>query len=178
VVNAFAGFRGAVSLAAALAVPTGFPGRDLIVFVTSGVIVLTLLLGLLMPAVVRWARLPEDEGPRQELLLAQTEATQAALDSLDEIGARLGAEGLVVSRLRNEYEQHLASLHAGDDDGDNVERIEHEQYTMLKLEVLRHKRATIVRLRDERRIDDVVLRQLQSKLDIEEVRLAGTYTAE
>jgi CPA1 family monovalent cation:H+ antiporter len=49
---------------------------------------------------------------------------------------------------------------------------------MLKLEVLRHKRATIVRLRDERRIDDVVLRQLQSKLDIEEVRLAGTYTAE
>jgi CPA1 family monovalent cation:H+ antiporter len=109
VVNAFAGFRGAVSLAAALAVPTGFPGRDLIVFVTSGVIVLTLLLGLLMPAVVRWARLPEDEGPRQELLLAQTEATQAALDSLDEIGARLGAEGLVVSRLRNEYEQHLAT---------------------------------------------------------------------
>jgi CPA1 family monovalent cation:H+ antiporter len=159
-------------------VPATFPNRDLIVFVTSGVIVLTLLLGLLMPSVVRWARLPEDEGPRRELLLAQTEAAQAALDSLDEIGARLGTEELVVSRLRNEYRQHLASLHAGDEESDSVERVEQEQYTTLKLELLRHKRATVVRLRDERRIDDVVLRQLQSKLDIDEVRLAGTYTTE
>ncbi|WP_426506144.1 Na+/H+ antiporter [Dactylosporangium sp. McL0621] len=177
-VNAFAGFRGAVSLAAALAVPSAVAERDLIVFVTSGVIVLTLLLGLCMPAVVRWARLPEDDGPRQELLLAQTTATREALDALPEIGTRLGAEELVVSRLRKEYEQHLAGLDAGDEESDRVERIEHEQYTTMKLELLAHKRATIVRLRDERRIDDVVLRQLQGRLDIEEVRLTGTYTTE
>ncbi|WP_433048787.1 Na+/H+ antiporter [Dactylosporangium sp. CS-033363] len=178
VVNAFAGFRGAVSLAAALAVPSAVAERDLIVFVTSGVIVATLALGLTMPAVVRWARLPEDEGPRQELRLAQTTAAEEALDALPEIGARLGAEELVVSRLRKEYEQHLAALHAGDEENDRVERIEHEQYTAMKLELLAHKRATVVRLRDERRIDDVVLRQVQGKLDIEEVRLTGTYTTE
>ncbi|WP_433208168.1 Na+/H+ antiporter [Dactylosporangium sp. CS-047395] len=178
VVNAFAGFRGAVSLAAALAVPSAVAERDLIVFVTSGVIVATLALGLCMPAVVRWARLPEDDGPRQELRLAQTTAAEEALDALPEIGARLGAEELVVSRLRKEYEQHLAALHAGDEENDRVERIEHEQYTTMKLELLAHKRATVVRLRDERRIDDVVLRQLQGKLDIEEVRLTGSYTTE
>src|SRR3954452_18163189 len=67
VVSATAGFRGAVSLAAALAVPAvvssgaAFPGRDTIVFVTAGVIAVTLVAqGLLLPAVVRWARLPED----------------------------------------------------------------------------------------------------------------------
>jgi monovalent cation/hydrogen antiporter len=66
VVNGVAGFRGAVSLAAALAVPQTvasgepFPGRDLIVFVTAGVIAVTLLQALVLPAVVRWARLPQD----------------------------------------------------------------------------------------------------------------------
>src|SRR5439155_3231814 len=65
-VNIVAGFRGAVSLAAALAVPQAvasgqpFPDRDVIVFVTSGVIVVTMLQGVFLPLVVRWARLPED----------------------------------------------------------------------------------------------------------------------
>ena len=65
VVSGVAGFRGAVSLAAALAVPrtvssgAPFPDRDLIIFVTAGVIVVTLVLqALLLPVVVRWARLP------------------------------------------------------------------------------------------------------------------------
>nr|BFE66343.1 hypothetical protein GCM10020063_108690 [Dactylosporangium thailandense] len=59
-----------------------------------------------------------------------------------------------------------------------MERIEHEQYTTLKLQPLAHKRATVVRLRDERPIDDVALRRSQGRLDIEEVRLTGTYTTE
>jgi CPA1 family monovalent cation:H+ antiporter len=65
VVSGVAGFRGAVSLAAALAVPQmvasgePFPGRDVIIFITAGVILITLVLqGLLLPSVVRWARLP------------------------------------------------------------------------------------------------------------------------
>jgi CPA1 family monovalent cation:H+ antiporter len=61
VVMAAAGFRGAVSLAAALSVPralpsgAGFPDRDLIIFVTAGVIAVTLLVQApLLPPVVRW----------------------------------------------------------------------------------------------------------------------------
>jgi NhaP-type Na+/H+ or K+/H+ antiporter len=67
VVSAAAGFRGAVSLAAASAFPQmvrsgqPFPGRDLIIFVTTRVIVVTLAgQAPLLPAVVRWARLPRD----------------------------------------------------------------------------------------------------------------------
>src|SRR3954453_14030877 len=71
-VSAVAGFRGAVSLAIALAVPATtssgepFPGRDLIVFVTAGVVAVTLLQALLLPRVVRWARLPTDTSVHEE----------------------------------------------------------------------------------------------------------------
>jgi CPA1 family monovalent cation:H+ antiporter len=46
-------------------------------------------------------------------------------------------------------------------------------YAALRLRLLARKRATVVRLRDEQRIDDTVLRQIQSRLDVEEVRLSG-----
>ena len=78
IVSGVAGFRGAVSLALALAVPATtssgapFPGRDLIVFVTAGVMAVTLLQGLLLPRVVRWARLPQDTSVDEERRLAAT----------------------------------------------------------------------------------------------------------
>jgi monovalent cation/hydrogen antiporter len=47
-----------------------------------------------------------------------------------------------------------------------------QQYAALRLALLAHKRSTVIRLRDEGRIDDTVLRQMQSRLDLEEVRLS------
>lgn len=85
VLSTLSGFRGAVSLAAALAIPqtvssgAPFPYRDLIVFVTAGVIVVTLAQALLLPRVVRWAHLPADTGLAEERYFAETSATQAAL---------------------------------------------------------------------------------------------------
>jgi CPA1 family monovalent cation:H+ antiporter len=79
-----------------------------------------------------------------------------------------------VDRLRGEYVEHLELLRARDDDGvepDSAVLLD-EQYTALRLALLAKKRATVVRLRDERRIDDAVLRQIQARLDIEEVRLS------
>ncbi|WP_251024573.1 cation:proton antiporter [Arthrobacter sp. ISL-65] len=99
VVSGVAGFRGAVSLAAALAVPeilaSGalFPGRDMIIFVTSGVIVVTLVIqGPLLPAVVRWARLPHDKSVDEERQLAETTATEEALTALPGLADDLGAD--------------------------------------------------------------------------------------
>jgi monovalent cation/hydrogen antiporter len=111
VVSAVAGFRGAVSLAAALAVPQSvasgapFPGRDVIVFVTAGVIVVTLAQALLLPTVVRWARLPRDTSVEQERHLAETLATENALAAIPELAADVGADPDVVERLRREYEK-------------------------------------------------------------------------
>ncbi|MDT0322105.1 Na+/H+ antiporter [Streptomyces millisiae] len=180
VVSAVAGFRGAVSLAAALAVPhtldsgAPFEDRDIITFVTCGVIVVTLVgQGLLLPAVVRWARLPRDTSVEDERHLAQTVATEEALDALDEVAAELGTDPEVVRRLREEYEAHLLVLRADREGAEDVPALRHDQHdTALRLALLARKRATVLRLRDQQRIDDTVLRQVQTALDIEEVRLS------
>src|SRR4051794_37916063 len=184
VVNGVAGFRGAVSLAAALAVPATlasgapFPGRDLIVFVTAGVIAVTLLQALLLPGVVRWARLPRDTMVAEELRLAQTEATEAALAALPQVAAELGTDPEVVERTRREYEEHLHLTHTDEDDADEQVRRHDHDYADLRLALIARKRATALALRDEQRIDDIVLHQFQTRLDIEEVRLARREVAD
>ncbi|WP_020574932.1 Na+/H+ antiporter [Actinopolymorpha alba] len=180
VVHGMAGFRGAVSLAAALAVPetlasgAPFPDRDMIIFVTFGVIVVTLVLqGLLLPSVVRWARLPRDTSAEEERHLAEVLAAEDALAAMPRVAAELGTDPEVIERLRREYEEHLLVLRADGAGVDDEPAVRHDQhYTALRLALLAHKRATVVRLRDERRIDDTVLRQVQARLDIEEVRLS------
>ncbi|WP_406327745.1 Na+/H+ antiporter [Streptomyces sp. NBC_00203] len=186
VVSAMAGFRGAVSLAVALSVPMTldsgepFPDRDTIVFVTSGVIVITLVVqGLLLPGVVRWARLPRDTSVQEERFLAETTATEEALKALPELAADLHVAPEVVARMRHEYETHLLVVRADGGEADDEEVLRHDRhYTALRLALLSHKRATVLRLRDELRIDDTVLRQVQRQLDIEEVRLSRRETVE
>jgi CPA1 family monovalent cation:H+ antiporter len=184
ILSGVAGFRGAVSLALALAVPattsTGgaFPDRDLIVFVTAGVVAVTLLQGLLLPRVVRWARLPQDTSVDEERRLAATLAAEEALAALPKTAAELGTDPDVVERTRLEYEEHLGVLASHEEDEDEPARRHDQQYSQLRLALLAQKRATVVRLRDEQRIDDIVLRHFQTKLDLEEVRLTRREVAE
>jgi CPA1 family monovalent cation:H+ antiporter len=86
----------------------------------------------------------------------------------------------VVVRVRGQYEQHLEELELRhvDPDGTAVDAdpralaaIEDER--RLRLALLADKRGAIVRLRHERRIDDLVLQRVQAQLDVEEVRLDG-----
>lgn len=189
VVTSIAGFRGAVSLAVALSVPTTldsgarFPDRDTIVFVTSGVIVTTLILqGLLLPTVVRWARLPRDTSVEEERFLAETTATEEALKALPGLAEELDTDPAVAERMRQEYETHLIVVRAGGgetDASENAAVLRHDRhYTALRLALLAHKRATVLRLRDNHEIDDTVLRHVQHQLDIEEVRLSRRRAAE
>jgi monovalent cation/hydrogen antiporter len=103
-------------LAAALAVPTTvsggapFPDRDLIFFVTSVVILVTgVVEGTTLPAVVRWAHLPEDTARTDELRLARTTSAHAALDALPRVAAKLGVDGDLLAQVRAEFEQHVAA---------------------------------------------------------------------
>jgi CPA1 family monovalent cation:H+ antiporter len=171
-----------VSLAVALSVPetldsgAPFPDRAFIVFVTSGVIVVTLVVqGLLLPGVVHWARLPRDTSVEEEELLAETKATEEALEALPRLATGLGTSPEAAEWLRQEYEAQLAAVRArgAGSDGDPA-LLHNRHYTALRLALITHKRATVVRLRDEQRIDDTVLRRLQTTLDYEEVRLTGT----
>ena len=168
---AWAGFRGAVSLAAALALPKDVAGRDRIVLVTFGVILLTLLVqGLTMPAVVRWARLPADPDEQNEHQLMELEATTAALAALDQRACQLGSTPDAVDRVRSYYQSHLTRLESHGEQG--TERDEQAE-DQLRLSLIGDKRAAVIRLRDSRRIDDTVLRRGQARLDAEEVRLSN-----
>jgi NhaP-type Na+/H+ or K+/H+ antiporter len=189
VVTSMCGFRGAISVALALSVPaalddgTPFPDRSAIVFVTCCVIVITLVVqGLLLPGVVRWARLPRDTAMAGERLLAEATATEEAYGALAETAARLGTDRRITERTRREYESHLHVVHAGGDEleaGEQADVLRQDrQYTDLRLALLERKRATVLRLRDEQAIDDMVLVQVQRRLDIEEMRLAGQEPAE
>ena len=176
-VSATAGFRGAVSLALALAVPNQlaagapFPDRDLIIVITCGVIVLTLLQALLLPTVVRWARLPVDTSVDEERHLAEVATTDAAYEAIDLTARHLGSDERVVDRVRHEIDKRRKLL-AADGAADDAAVQHDDQYTALRLALLGRERATLVQLRDEQQIDDIVLRQVQARLDQEEVRLS------
>lgn len=109
VVSTMAGMRGAVSLAIALSVPAtitdggAVSGRDEIVFVTAGVILLSLLVqGPLLPALVRWARFPVDHVEDEEYELAERAISGAALAALDDLAAEHGIGQEVRDRVRTE----------------------------------------------------------------------------
>jgi CPA1 family monovalent cation:H+ antiporter len=182
-VSAVAGFRGAVSLAAILAVPhtvesgAPFPDRDLIVLIACGVIVLTLLQALLLPAVVRFARLPVDTSVAEELQLAEVYTLDAALEAIDTTAAELGSGEKVVARVRHELEMQ-STLVAASGAGDDPVVQHDDQYTSLSLALIGRRRAALLELRDEQRIDDIVLRQVQARLDIDEVRISRTSPVE
>ena len=188
----WAGFRGAVSLAAALAVPTttadGGPleGRDLVLLVTFGVIVVLLVVqGLTLPAVIRFSRLQQDPAEEEERLLAEREMTRAGAEAIDGRAAEIGAPETVVERVREAYEtrirqQHLEEVLADgrvtDPDHRAAKRRVLDEAAVeqrLRLALLADKREAVVRLRDEHTIDDIVMRRLMAQLDVEEVRLLG-----
>lgn len=174
-VSAVAGFRGAISLAAILAVPhtldsgAPFPGRDLIVVITCGVILLTLLQSLLLPFFVRYARLPVDTSVAEEIQFADEYTLDAAIAALDTTAEELGSGEKVVERVRHELGKQRTLLAAGGAVGDPIVQ-HHDQYTSLSLALIGRRREALIELRDEQRIDDIVLRRVQTTLDNEEVR--------
>jgi monovalent cation/hydrogen antiporter len=183
VLNGVSGFRGAVSMAAALAVPdltssgAPFPGRDVIIFVTAGVIVVTLVVqSLVLPSIARWAHLPADTQVEEERMLAKVTAAEEALEAMPKLAAELGTDPVVIQRMQREYDKHLLLLREGDEEDERDDHVSYRRleadYQALRLALIANKRATVVRLRDEQRIDDGVLRQIQVRLDIEELRLS------
>jgi CPA1 family monovalent cation:H+ antiporter len=177
-VSAVTGFRGAVSLAAVLAVPhtldsgKPFPGRDLIVLITCGVILLTLLQALLLPAVVRFARLPADSSVDDEVHFADEYTLAAAIEALETTAAELGVDDKVIERVRRELDKQRTLVAAAGAEGDPA--VLHDgQYTSLTLALISRRRQALLELRDEQRIDDIALRRLQARLDVDEVRLLG-----
>jgi monovalent cation/hydrogen antiporter len=173
------GMRGVVSLAAALALPTvlddgsPFPNRNLIVFMTFCVIVVTLVLqGITLPPLIRALGLAGAAGPGCEEQEARRIVLEAALSHLEDAKSKdSGESAAIYDDLSRHYRQRLASLLP--EDGNELEAARHDRYLTLSLETLRTERETALRLRNEGRINDEVLRRIERELDLSESRLAG-----
>jgi Na+/H+ antiporter len=181
-VTSWAGFRGAVSLAAALAIPTTtlsgapFPDRSLIIFIVTVVILVTVLVqGSTLPAVVRWAQIPDDVAHTEELQLARNRGVQAALDALPTVATEVGISDELRRRLQKEYEEKAALVKATEVDSPNNRLVRgKEKVRRVRLGVLEYKRREITALRNQSLIDDIVLRELQNDMDLEEVQLLNS----
>jgi monovalent cation/hydrogen antiporter len=182
VVVAWSGMRGAVSMAAALALPletsagAPFPGRDLIIFLAYAVIVFTIVVqGLTLPALIRWLGLEEDDSERQEELIARLAAAEAALERLEELTGEDWTLEDTIERVRGLYEYRLRRFSA-QQDGDGTEAIEDRSlaYQRLVRELIEAQRRALVQLRKEGAINDEVMRRIQRELDLEESRLEIT----
>jgi CPA1 family monovalent cation:H+ antiporter len=85
----------------------------------------------------------------------------------------------IQDRVRRDYEEHLAVLEASSTEQPNDSVAQRDsQYTALRQALIGRKHEAVIELRDEGVIDDIVLRQVQAKLDIEDLRLAGPHGSE
>ena len=182
----FTGVRGVVSLAAALAIPFAvsngapFPQRDLILFITFGVILITLVgQGLMLPSVIRWLGLA-DEGKAEQRreheaeLAARAEAINAARDHLEKLAVerKLGIE--VMDFLQARHNHRLLQIPT--DVGDGLERIRFNND--LRMELIAAEREFLYQLLRDGKITDESRRRLERELDLEEATILSKREAE
>ena len=169
----WSGMRGAVSLAAALALPLDFPMRNLILFLTFAVIFATLVVqGLTLPALIRRLRFDQDDAEEREELKARLAATYAALERLDELAGADWTRDDTVERLHAMYEFRRRRLkeRGGYLENDGAED-RSLAYQRLLRELLQAQRQAIVQLRNQGRISNDVMHRIERELDLEDTRL-------
>jgi CPA1 family monovalent cation:H+ antiporter len=172
-VAGWSGMRGAVSLAAALALPLSFPQRNLIIFVTFGVILATLVLqGLTLPWLIRRLGVHRDDSEAQEELRGRLRATDAALARLEELAVEGWTRDDTVERMRGLYQFRRRRLKARAgylaEDGSQDRSL---AYQRLVRELLEAQRREIVRLRNRGEISNEVMHRIERDLDLEDSRL-------
>lgn len=172
------GMRGVIALAAAMSLPetvadgSPFPHRDLIVFLTFSVIVVTLVFqGLTLPPLVRALGLAETPGTGREEQEARKVVLETTLARLEELrrGESSGSTE-VYDDLARHYKHRLASIGSGREK-DIADAEDYFQYVDLSRTLLEVERQTALRLRREGRIPDEALRAMEHELDLTEARL-------
>ncbi|MFJ3515660.1 MULTISPECIES: Na+/H+ antiporter [unclassified Streptomyces] len=175
VIVGWAGMRGVVSLAIAFSVPMSVPHRNLILFLTFTTVIGTLVVqGLTLPPLIRALKLPPKDVQAETLAeaQAQSEASRAAEERLAELLEEPENSTLpppladrlrtVLERRRNAVWERLGEVNP--ETGESADDI----YRRLAREMIAAEREVFVALRDDRRIDDEMLRALLRRLDLEE----------
>jgi CPA1 family monovalent cation:H+ antiporter len=176
-VVAFTGMRGAVSLAAALAIPEDLPGRNVIVFLCFTTILWTVCVeGLTLPAILRALDIKDDGTSEREEAKARLLAAEAAIARVEALVEEDWVREDTARRVRGQFEfrrnrfrQRLGKV--DDDDVDDDIDGRSADYQRLIREVLAAQRAALVDMRRGGHIGDDVMRRVERDLDLEETRL-------
>ena len=173
-VVAWAGMRGAVSLAAALALPldpVAFPERDLMIFLAFCVILATLVgQGLTLPFLVRRLGVVDTSGPEAEEAHARLAAVEAAMTRLTELADEYPGHRELIDQLRTRYDHEASHIwpnsEAPPDDAEQ-EALDHME---IRTAVVDAQRDAVILLRDDGIISDEVLHRIERDLDLEVLR--------
>jgi Na+/H+ antiporter len=174
------GMRGVIALAAAISLPetladgSPFPQRNLILFLTFCVILVTLVVqGLSLPPLIRWLGLAGAGGDHCEEEEARRIIASGAIARLEEVrGQDMPEFGVVYDDIAKRYSRRLASLSKEVSDDDEMSAKAMDRYRAVLKELLREERRTAVKLRNDGRINDEVLRKLEHELDLSETRMS------
>jgi CPA1 family monovalent cation:H+ antiporter len=174
------GMRGVIALAAAMSLPqtvadgTPFPHRNLIIFLTFSVILVTLVFqGLTLPLLIRVLGLAEPSGSKFDEEEARRLVLAATLERLEEIRRNDSADvDGVYQDVAQHYRHRLASLGGGHEEHDVAGPDKYFRYVDLSRMLIEVERQTALRLREEARITDHVLRRLEHEFDLNETRFS------
>jgi monovalent cation/hydrogen antiporter len=174
----WAGMRGAVSLAAALAIPltidggAPFPGREIIIFLASCVILSTLVLqGLTLPLLIRLVGLEDDGAAAVEEATARIRAAESALARLEQLVEAGEIREDTAERIRGLYNFRADRFRERlDDDRSEIEE-RSQAFQQVRRELLRAEEQAVVELRRAGVISDDVMRRILRDLALEELRL-------
>ncbi|MEQ8302739.1 MAG: Na+/H+ antiporter [Cyclobacteriaceae bacterium] len=171
----WAGMRGVVSLAAALALPltigndTPFPNRDLIIFLTFCVIFATLVLqGLTLPVLIKWFDIKGDDKQHLEDKEARLQIAGAVIEHIEINYGLLSGE--VLNQIKTKYEIRIHRMRK-DATEQNLSDEEVKRFVQIQQELVDKEREEIRKLRKEGKISEEVLRKIEYELDLEESRL-------
>jgi Na+/H+ antiporter len=175
----WAGMRGVVSLAAALSLPatladgvTPFPERDLVLFLSFAVIFATLVVqGLTLAPLMRLLHVVAGDETDTEVAHARLVALRAALQRLDGLAVEWPGHLPLIEQLRTAFEhraEHIDASRDGDASEAEQEIIEHR---LIRRSVIDAERDAVIELRDDGRIGDDALRDVERDLDLEELRM-------
>jgi Na+/H+ antiporter len=162
------GMRGIVTLAAALALPLDFPYRDLILFTSFSVVLVTLVVqGMTLRPLIKWLGVRDDGTVEREVQLARVEALGAALEA-----ARAHGGGERADLLRRRYELRLRRAR---DEGADSEK-ETEDSDVVRAAIAAERRR-LIELRENGTIGDAAFQVVEQELDLRELDLLETSRA-
>jgi Na+/H+ antiporter len=179
-VTGWAGMRGVVSLASALAVPIALPGgaafphRNMILFITFCVILFTLVLqGLTLPLIIRWLKIETMENKEEEKLGIRLRMANAIVDYMNTHYTEESGTIEAFNRLKNRYERMAAITSSrlkmeGENDGTADKFL--PRYRRLLIELVDVQRQELARMRRDNEYSEEVLRNKETELDLEEAR--------